>query len=266
MSEEKRRAPSTKEIHIDAEEREQSQASTRILGDFRPMTVDEADVALVNGLIDIQEYSRCLVAVEPLVDTLRDGDYEIRKGATFELKKRGGRNACKLLEQALDDHSEEVRLFAAEALEKLDSMYNEAINGLIERIKQKSTRRLHFLLGRLYFDYAFKGMYDQGMRTLYYEKAVKELKKALTREGDTDDWQLWQFLGSACYELGRHDEALKWFAKIKKNHGEDGDLLIKVAAVRFAQGRYDDVRMLCQRIKRKYGEGEYGEVLEFWTS
>ena len=265
MSENRRPVSAITEIHIDAEEREQEQVSTRILGEFRPMTVDEADVALVNGLIDVQEYSRCLVAVEPLVDTLRDGDDQVRKGATFELKKRGGRNACKLLEQALDDPSEEVRLFAAEALEKLDSMYNEAINGLIERIKQKSTRRLHFLLGRLYFDYAFKGMYDQGMRTIYYEKAVKELEKALTREGEAGDWQVWQFLGSACYELGRYDEALAWFAKIKKNHGEDGDLLIKVAAVRFAQRRYEDVRKLCQRIKRKYGEGEYGEVLEFWT-
>ncbi len=259
------KTPDKGEISIDAEGSRQERATMRHLGDFRPMTVDEADVALVNGLIDVQEYSRCLVAVEPLVDTLRDGDDQVRKGATFELKKRGGRNACKLLEQALDDPSEEVRLFAAEALEKLDSMYNEAINGLIERIKKKSTRRLHFLLGRLYFDYAFKGMYDPGMRVIYYEKAVKELEKALTREGETENWQVWQFLGSACYELGRYEKALSWFAKIKSAHGEDGDLLVRVAAVRFAQGRYDDVRKLCTRIKERYGEGEYNEVLDFWT-
>jgi len=252
------------EILIAVDDGPARRATTRSLGEFRPMTVDEADVALVNGLIDVQEYTRCLVAVEPLVDTLADGDDQVRKGATFELKKRGGRDAVRLLERALDDPSEEVRLFAAEALEKLDSMYNEAINGLIERVKAAPTRRLHFLLGRLYFDYAYKGMYDPGMREIYYEKAMAEFDKALGHAGDEEDWQVWQFLGSACYELGRHDEALRWFAELQTARGEDADLLIRVAAVRFAQGRYDEVRRLCRRVKDRFGEGDYGEVLGMW--
>ncbi len=253
-------------ININLDEIGTERATTRHLGSFRPMTVEEADIALVNGLIGVQDYSRCLVAIEPLVDTLADGDSQIRKSATFELKKRGGRNAVKLLEQALDDPNEEVRLFAAEALEKLDCMYNEAINGLIGIVREKPSVRLHFLLGKLYFDYAYKGMYDEGMRQIYFEKAVMEFQRAVSMQSDKWDWRLFEFLGSAYYELGKNEEALKCFDQIAKSRGEDADLLVRIAAVRFAQKRYKDVKKLCSHIIKNFEVGEYSEILEFWTS
>jgi HEAT repeat protein len=82
---------------------------------------DEIDQALVDGLIDVRDYARYLVGVQPVVDNLYDPEENIRKNATFALKERRDRSAVELLERALDDPSEEVRLFAAEALEKIDS-------------------------------------------------------------------------------------------------------------------------------------------------
>lgn len=252
------------EIRIDASARAGG-PSSRVVGSFRPMTVDEADTALVNGLIDVQEFARCLVSVEPLVDTLFDVDDEVRKEATVALKKRADRAAVRLLERALEDPAEEVRLFAAEALDKLDSMYNEAIAGLIERIKGGATRRLVVLLGRVYFDYAAKGMYDPGMREVYFEKAARELERALTLPGDGDEAAVRLFLGAAFHELGRWDEALREYKRVKELQGSSADLLVRVASVRFAQGRYDEVRRICALVRGRYGEGDYGEILQLWS-
>ena len=254
------------EIRIVADEDLSIRSISQFQSDAMPFTVDEADTALVNGLIDVREYCRCLISVEPLVDTLLDGDDQVRKGATFELKRRGGRNAVKLLEQALDDPSEEVRLFAAEALEKLDSVYNEAINGLIERIREKASRRLHFLLGRVYFDYAFKGMYDREMGTIYYEKAVVEFERCLKLSGEVKNWEIWQFLGAAYYELGDYQKSLHWYEKTRSQQGESANLLIRFAAVCFAQGKYDEVKKICKRIREEFGDADYGEVLRLWTT
>lgn len=239
-------------------------ASMACLGDFKPLTVDDADMALVSGLISIQDYSRCLVSIEPLADTLKDMSLQIRKGATFELKKRGGRNAVKLLEQALSDGDEEVRLFAAEALEKLDSMYYKVIDGLIQKVKRKPRRKVHFLLGKVYFDYAYKGMYDVGMQRIYYKKAFYEFEKALSIEGEIEDFHIWDFLGAVSYELGLFDKAMKLFEKLREEQGDSQSLLLRIAAVHFAKGDYERVRDLCRTIKEIYGLGEYDELVSFW--
>jgi len=255
------------ELVIYSDFSESEGASFVCLGDFKPLTVDDADTALVSGLISIQDYSRCLVSIEPLADTLKDLSLQIRKGATFELKKRGGRNAVKLLEQALDDGSEEVRLFAAEALEKLDSTYYKSINGLISKIRENPSRKLHFLLGRVYFDYAFKGMYDDGMREIYYTKALGEFNRALDVKVEKDEisnFQIWDFLGSVCYELGQHSEALEWFNRLVDEEGNSQFLLLRISAVYFALGKYDKVRKLCLQIKEEYGFGEYNELITSW--
>jgi len=255
------------EIRIEADEESHRGHSSRCLGRFRPLTVEEAELALLNGLIDVQEYSRCLVAVEPLVDTLRDADAQIRKGATFELKRRADRHAVKLLEEALQDENEEVRLFAAEALEKLDSMYNEAINAVIELIKAGATRRQHFLLGRIYFEYAFKGMYDAGMQEIYYEKAIAEFVKALDISGeDPPEERLILFVGACAHELGRFDEALENFARVRSLVGDGADVLMRLCAVHFALHDYQRVGVLCRRVLDEYGDDEYGEVLRLWAS
>lgn len=239
-------------------------ASLACLGDFKPLTVDEADIALVSGLISVHDYSRCLVSIEPLADTLKDLSLQIRKGATHELKKRGGRKAVKLLEQALSDGSEEVRLFAAEALEKLDSMYYKAIDGLIIKVKNKPSRKIHFVLGKVYFDYAYKGMYDIGMQKIYYKKAFFEFERALSIDGELENFHIWDFLGAVSYELGLYDKAMSLYEKLIEEQGDSQSLLLRVAAVHFAKGDYEKVRGLCRSIKETYGLGEYDELVSFW--
>ena len=97
---------------------------------------DEIDQALVDGLIDVRDYARYLVGVQPVVDNLYDPEENVRKNATFALKERRDRSAVELLERALDDPSEEVRLFAAEALERIDSTYNRAIYRLLALVEE----------------------------------------------------------------------------------------------------------------------------------
>lgn len=222
----------------------------------------EADQALVSGLISIQEYSKFLVSVEPLVDTLADKDERVRKAATFRLKQRGDREAAELLAQALDDTSEEVRLFAAEALEKIDTIYNEAINSLITLIRRKPTARLHYLLGKVYFDYAASGMYDPGMRIVYYEKAIAEFEHAVSKSTAND--KILIYLGTCHCEIGANEKGLQIFEGLLSRHPESIELLVKVASIHFAMRRYGAVRELCNRILVT-DEAAYREVVSLWA-
>ncbi len=222
----------------------------------------EADQALVDGLISIQEYSKFLVSVEPLVDTLSDADERVRKAATFRLKQRGDREAAELLAQALDDVSEEVRLFAAEALEKIDTIYNEAINDLIILIRKKPTARLHYLLGKVYFDYAASGMYDTGMRVIYYEKAIEEFERAVAMS--TQNEKLMIYLATCKCEIGNYGDGLVIFEELLSRYPESVELLVKVASIYFALHRYDALRDICQKILVT-DESAYRPVVSIWT-
>lgn len=222
---------------------------------------DEIDQALVDGLIDVRDYARYLVGVQPVVDNLYDPEENIRKNATFALKERRDRSAVELLERALDDPSEEVRLFAAEALEKIDSTYNRAIYRLVLKIRRNATPRLHFVLGRLYYDFAENGSNDPGISRVYYEKAVKEL--GLARRLGEDTQKVAVFEGAARAKLGDVDEAIRIYEGLRADE-ENLVVLLRLAGFYFSKRDFTRVRELAARMSGMDEEGRYARVLAQW--
>ena len=222
---------------------------------------DEIDQALVDGLIDVRDYARYLVGVQPVVDNLYDPEENIRKNATFALKERRDRSAVDLLERALDDPSEEVRLFAAEALESLDSTYNRAIYRLVMKIREDPKPRLHFLLGRVYYDFAENGSNDPGISRVYYEKSVKEL--GIARKLGEDTRQISIFEGAARAKLGQVDEAIEIYEALDQDQ-RNLVVLLRLAGFYFAQRNFSRVRDLAEEIRRTDTEGTYERILAPW--
>lgn len=223
---------------------------------------DEVDQALVDGLIDVRDYARYLVGVQPVVDNLYDPEENIRKNATFALKEKRDRSAVEMLERSLDDPSEEVRLFAAEALENLDSTYNRAIYRLVMRIREKPTPRLHFLLGRVYYDFAENGSNDPGISRVYHEKAVKEL--ALARKLGEDPVKISIYEGAARARLGQIEEAIRIYEELLEEQGLDLVILLRLAGFYFTRRDFPKVRELARQIVSLDQEGRYARVLQPW--
>lgn len=222
---------------------------------------DEVDQALVDGLIDVRDYARYLVGVQPVVDNLYDPEENVRKNATFALKEKRDRSAVELLERALDDPSEEVRLFAAEALESVDSMYNRAIQRLVLRIRKEHDKRLHFMLGRVYYDYAQNGTADPGIARVYYEKALKELRIA-RKLGEEPD-RLATYEGAALAKLGQLDEAIEMYRDLRTRQ-DSMVVLVRLAGFHFERRDFDVVRELAAEIASRDEEGRYERALSLW--
>ncbi len=222
---------------------------------------DEVDQALVDGLIDVRDYARYLVGVQPVVDNLYDPEENIRKNATFALKERRDRSAVELLERSLDDPSEEVRLFAAEALESLDSTYNRAIFRLVKEIRSKPTPRLHFMLGRVYYDFAENGSNDPGISRIYYEKSVKELAHAAKLGEDYSKIAIYE--GAARAKLGQMEKAIEIYEEISKSN-RDVVILMRLAGFYFANQEFDKVRKLANELVAMDIEGRFKRVLAPW--
>jgi tetratricopeptide (TPR) repeat protein len=220
------------------------------------------DQALVDGLIDVRDYARYLVGVQPVVDNLFDPEENIRKNATFALKERRDRSAVEMLERSLDDPSEEVRLFAAEALENMDSTYNRAIYRLVLKIRESPTPRLHFVLGRVYYDFAENGSNDPGISRIYYEKSVKEL--TLARKLGEDPVKILIYEGAARAKLGQLKEAIEIYEDLRKDQSKDLVVLLRLAGFYFARREFEKVGELARQIVELDKEGRYGRVMAPW--
>lgn len=222
---------------------------------------DEIDQALVDGLIDVRDYARYLVGVQPVVDNLYDPEENVRKNATFALKEKRERSAVEMLERSLDDPSEEVRLFAAEALENLDSTYNRAIYRLVLQIREKPSSRLHFTLGKLYYDFAENGQNDPGIARIYFEKAVKEFAHAERLGEDMDKIAVYK--GACLAKLGELTEAVELYEGLAKKR-DSLVILIRLAGFYFEQRRIEKVKEMARKIRALDPEGRYRGVLDPW--
>lgn len=223
---------------------------------------DEVDQALVDGLIDVRDYARYLIGVQPVVDNLYDPEENVRKNATFALKEKRERSAVDLLERGLDDPSEEVRLFAAEALESLDSMYNRAIHRLVLKIRAQPSARLHYMLGRVYYDYAENSANDPGIARIYYEKSLTEMTHAARLGEDPDRVAVYE--GAARAKLGDVDGAIRLYEGLR---AKDDSLvvLLRLAGFYFEKRDFDAVKALSRAIKERDAEGRYERVLGIWA-
>lgn len=139
---------------------------------------EELDQALTEGLIGIPEYVLALLDVATLREELTSPDPEARVVATFEGRNRREAQVTRILAQALTDEEEEVRLFAAEALELHDARFQRAIRELRGELERAPTPELRERLGLLYFRYAEVACDDPDLAPHYYRLARELLAEA----------------------------------------------------------------------------------------
>ena len=88
---------------------------------FLPENQFEAKQALALGVINIGQYVEFSLTTEPLLDILHDPNPDVRKEAIRKIAEQNTPFSIKMLYNMLNDPDEEVRLYSAQELDRLQS-------------------------------------------------------------------------------------------------------------------------------------------------
>lgn len=230
---------------------------------FRPETIAEAKRALDLGLIDVSEYVEISLALEPIVDALSDPDLSVRRKAILDLAKHPNRAwAVGKLQELLRDGSEEVRLYAAETLDRLDSGYMKAIYRLETLLREREDEKAAHALAKLFCEYAEVGLPGETIGRWYLGRAEKILGKLLEQSPDSLADLLLR--GKVRKLLGRYHDALGDYKRVLRLDPANREAFFALAEIYYLLGDYDSVVHSVKRLSQAPLPEELQETVEFW--
>lgn len=231
---------------------------------FRPETQEEARQALALGIIDIGDYVEFSLSVEPVLDTVHDRDPEVRKNAIQKLAHRKDPLSIKLLRDLLLDEEEEVRLYAASELDRLEREYHTRIHQLRQTVTSNpADAAARFGLAAVYLDYAGVLLSGSPLADFFVRKAIDLLDALVKEHPQNADYLLLRARG---HQLrGDHARALIDFRGCLKIQPGNINAFLGLAESLFYQKRFNDVRQVFRRIPSINREGEAFDAYLFWT-
>ncbi len=232
---------------------------------FRPETITEAKQALELGLIDISEYVEISLALEPIVDALSDPDLSVRRKAIQDLAKHPNRTwAVQKLQELLRDGSEEVRLYAAETLDRLDSGYQKAMYELENALRKRADSNAQQNLARLFCEYAETGLPGETIGRWYLERAEKILDRLLEQSPNNVANLLQR--GNVRKLLKRYTDALGDYKRALRLSPQNTQAFFALAEIYYLLGDYDSVVHSVKRLSQAPLPEEMEQTVEFWLN
>ncbi len=230
---------------------------------FRPETIAEAKRALDLGLIDISEYVEISLALEPIVDALSDPDLGVRRKAILDLAKHPNRTwAVRKLQELLRDGSEEVRLYAAETLDRLDRGYQHAMYKVETALRRKEEDGLWRSLARLFCEYAEAGLPGETIGRWYLKKAEKILNRLLERSPDGVADLLLR--GKVRKLLKQYTDAFGDYKRVLRTDPGNHEAYFALAEISYLLGDFDSVVHSVKRLSQAPLPEEMEQTVEFW--
>lgn len=137
--------------------------------------------AFAEGIINESEYFHMRLSKESVAELFKKKDVNIRRMVVQSLRQKKDRNSIGLLREVLRDESEEVRLYAAEALTEIDDMYFKEICTAKQLVRENPfLLEPRLRLGEIYSEYADKKIYDEIISEFYYHLALVEYEEILS--------------------------------------------------------------------------------------
>ncbi len=173
----------------------------------------------------------------------------------------------RLLQKALVDTDDEVRLLAYSLLEDIEKEISERIITLQKELKRggsdKACRETNFLIAQGFWDLAYLGIAQQDLKKHFLNEAKRYLLEVLQFEESGNAWFL---LGRIELHRERYQDAERAFKKAMDLEVSDREVLPWLAEAVFYQGRYDEVNALLTQY-RNLGQvvGALRPIVDFWT-
>ena len=179
-------------------------------------------------------------------DLVRYGSIEEKQAVIAIVGKHFKPAFAPILELALQDPVNAVRVQAATAISIVESRFSEAILELTARLESHSNRPSDLLaLARLYDDYAFTGLLDDERESNNREKALQCYQRYLLAEPNDVSTKL--AVGRLLLRAERYEEAAFWLKGVMHKDDPSLQLAIWYMECLFHLGRFEELRHWAKR-------------------
>ncbi|WP_141226238.1 tetratricopeptide repeat protein [Photobacterium sanguinicancri] len=192
---------------------------------------------------------------------LHNDDPERRLLAVSAIRHLPKPQAVPLLQLALKDLSDDVRLLAYASLETIESQINEAISLFKSQFQYREQASKAYEIAQQYWELCYLGIAEGALRKHYLEQAEHYLTLANHLSANASTFLL---LGRVMLEQQRPDEAIKYLTQAM-----DGGLRIKQVAPYLAEaayetGDYETTKYYIGYFPEQKGE-KLSQIKEYWA-
>ncbi len=168
--------------------------------------------------------------------------------------------AMPLLKLALTDRSDDIRLLAYAAIEKIEFTLNSKIAALQKKIQQTHSAELLHRIAENYWELCYLGIAEGPIRSFYLEQAQHYLLQALTLAPNPG---VELKLGRILLDQQQYAAAEEHLLRAQQNGLLAKQVTPYLAEIMFAQQRYKDVSALLQAVPS--GQNNMlNELKEYW--
>ena len=232
---------------------------------FRPENEIEAKQALALGLIDIGQYVEYSLTLEPLLDSVHDPDPDVRKQAIRKIAEQRTPFSIRMLHNMLLDEDEEVRLYTASELDRLEGEMQKHIHQLRKKlIENPNQLEIRFKLAKAYIEYARLLLLDNNLRHFFLNKAVGILNRNIALQPNNPDYLFYR--GWVYQMQGNYQKAITDLTKTIKLNKRFVMAFLILAEVYFELGEYHYVKWIMNVIPVKKQQVEEYNVHLYWKT
>ncbi|WP_188629731.1 HEAT repeat domain-containing protein [Oceanisphaera marina] len=165
-----------------------------------------------------------------------------------------------LLQLALKDVSDDIRLLAYAALESIENQINEQIACYQQRYEQQPHPDLAHVIAQHYWELCYLGMAEGILRKHYLAQAEQYLRGSFQHTGHADYSLL---LGRVLLEQQRPEEAMAYLKDARQQGGQPEQVVPYLAEAAYQVKDYDQAREYIFSLADKSGN-RLSQVKEYW--
>lgn len=216
---------------------------------FQPLDLDQMVIYSEGGLRQV----------------LREaGDPDKRLQALLATRQMTGREGVDILQEALKDPSDDVRLLAYSMLEQREKILAAEAGQLKQSLEQSDgpgQQMWQRRLAQIWWEMAYLGLAQGSLRQYYLENAQELL---LTLAANYDMHNDWRLLGRVELALGRDKQAQEAF-EIAMDNGAPAEMILPyLAEIAFRERNFQKVRYCLARCTHHRSHPRLSAVMEAW--
>jgi tetratricopeptide (TPR) repeat protein len=205
------------------------------------------------------------VAVQPLVDVLREPDPSLRRAAIRILSNEPSREAVRMLRSLLVDPDPDVRSEASATLFRFENLLNKRLSDALARVQETPQYADPYAeLAAGYSDYAACDLLDPASARLYLSRACDALEGATALAPERAD--LWLALARAQRGRGDLPAAMAALDQVTALAPDNADAALLRMELAFQARRWDTLTTIPHEERSPAGElADMRELFGWWA-